>query len=59
MRNGVKQTVEYMEKHSETYLKNQKETTQFSRRIWNNIKIIAKLLVPYIENMVCFIPFLC
>lgn len=55
--NGVKRTVEYMEKHSETYLKNQKETTQFSRRIWNNIKIIAKLLVPYIENIVCFIPF--
>lgn len=54
---GVKQTVEYMEKHRETYLANQKETTQWSKRIWNNIKIIAKLLVPYIENMICFIPF--
>ncbi len=54
---GVKQTVEYMEKHRETYLANQKETTQRSKRIWNNIKIIAKLLVPYIENMICFIPF--
>ena len=54
---GVKQTVEYMGKHRETYLANQKETTQWSKRIWNNIKIIAKLLVPYIENMICFIPF--
>lgn len=49
---GVKQTVEYMEKHSETFLKGNDETTQ-----WSNIKIIAKLLVPYIENMICFIPF--
>ena len=54
---GVKQTVEYMGKHRETYLANQKETTQWSKRIWNNINIIAKLLVPYIENMICFIPF--
>ena len=54
---GVKQTVEYMGKHRETYLANQKETTQWSKRILNNIKIIAKLLVPYIENMICFIPF--
>ena len=49
---GVKQTVEYMEKHSEAFLKGNDETTQ-----WSNIKIIAKLLVPYIENMICFIPF--
>lgn len=54
---GVKQTVEYIEKHSETFLKGNDETTQWSKRIWNNIKIIAKLLVPYIENMICFIPF--
>lgn len=54
---GVKQTVEYMEKHSEAFLKGNDETTQWSKRIWNNIKIIAKLLVPYIENMICFIPF--
>lgn len=54
---GVKQTVEYMEKHSEAFLKGNDETTQWSKRIWNNIKIIAKLLVPYIENIICFIPF--
>lgn len=54
---GVKQTVEYMQKHRDTYLQKDDETVRWSRKIWNNMKIIAKLLVPYIENMICFIPF--
>ena len=54
---GVKQTVKYMEKHRASFLENQDETARWSKRIWNNVKIIARLLVPYIENMVCFIPF--
>lgn len=54
---GVKKTVEYMKKHSSSFLNPEDSGAGWGNRLWRNIRQIFWMLVPYMENMVCFIPF--
>ncbi len=52
---GVKAVVQYMKRHCDSFLRMQDDQT--GAGILQNIRQIFHLLVPYIENMICFIPF--
>ena len=52
---GVKTVVQYMKHHSDTFLRIQDDRK--GAGILQSIRQIFRLLVPYIENMICFIPF--
>lgn len=54
---GVKRTAEYMKKHSRAFLKQEEGEEGIGRKTWRTIRTIFRLLVPYLENMICFIPF--
>ena len=45
-----------MKRHEETFLKTEEHKNQ-GIGTWHLIKSIILLLVPYVENMICFIPF--
>ena len=51
-----KKVAQYMKRHEETFLKTEEYKNQ-GIGIWHLIKSIILLLVPYAENMICFIPF--
>lgn len=53
---GVKKTVQYMQKHSSLFLKKE-EKEGIGSKTWRTIKTIFVCLIPYIENLICFIPF--
>lgn len=53
---GVKKVSQYMKRHEETFLKTEEHKEQ-GIGTWHLIKSIILLLIPYVENMVCFIPF--
>ena len=52
---GVKAVVQYMKHHSDSFLRIQDDRK--GAGILQNIRQIFRLLIPYIENMICFIPF--
>lgn len=54
---GVKKTVQYMKKHSGSFLKASDTGAGWGNRLWRSICQVFWLLVPYLENLVCFIPF--
>ena len=54
---GVKKTVEYMKKHSSSFLNPEDSGAGWGNRLWRSIRQIFWMLVPYMEHMVCFIPF--
>ena len=54
---GVKKTVQYMKKHSSSFLNPQDSGAGLGNHLWRSICQIFWLLVPYLENLVCFIPF--
>lgn len=53
---GVKKIVQYMQKHSSLFLKKE-EKEGIGSKTWRTIKTIFVCLIPYIENLICFIPF--
>ena len=53
---GVKKVARYMKRHEETFLKTEEHKEQ-GIGTWHLIKSIILLLIPYVENMICFIPF--
>ena len=53
---GVKKVAQYMKRHEETFLKTEEHKEQ-GIGTWHLIKSIILLLIPYVENMICFIPF--
>lgn len=52
---GVKAVVRYMKRHCDSFLRVQ--DNRKGAGLIENIRQIIRLLVPYIENMICFIPF--
>lgn len=54
---GVKQVVQFMKRHSDSYLKAEDTGGGIGNRIWHSIRTLARLVFPFIENMIVFIPF--
>lgn len=54
---GVKAVVTYMQKHSSAFLQRDDAGGGWGNRVWRLVRRIFRMLVPYIENLICFIPF--
>ena len=54
---GVKAVVTYMQKHSSSFLQRDDAGAGWGNRAWSLLCRIFRMLVPYIENLICFIPF--
>lgn len=57
LREGVKKTANYMKRHSKSFLRKSSEKEGVGSKTWRTIKTIVTLLIPYMENLICFIPF--
>lgn len=53
----IQQMVVYMQKHKAVFLENKKEKTPFFERVLKKWGWAVGALVPFIENLICFIPF--
>lgn len=54
---GVKKVAAYMKRHSAAFLTEDDEGGGFAVKAWNNTRRIFRAVLPFVENLVCFIPF--
>ena len=54
---GTKKTVQYMKRHSSSFLNPQDSGAGWLHRLFRSIRQLITLLIPFIENMICFVPF--
>ncbi len=54
---GVKKVVQYMKRYRETFLRDEDAGAGRLGKLWHNIRVIIKKLIPFAENLICFIPF--
>lgn len=54
---GAEQVVKYMKRHADSFISAEDVGGSRAGRIWHGIKAGFKRLFPFVENLVCFIPF--
>lgn len=54
---GVKQVVKYMKRHADSFIHTEDLGGSVAGRIWHGLKVGFKRLFPFVENLICFIPF--
>ncbi len=54
---GVQKVVQYMKRHKEHFIKDEDSGGSQFGKLLHNIRVIIKKLIPFIENLICFIPF--
>ncbi len=54
---GVLQIVKYMKRHADSFINAEDTDGSTAGRVWRGVKTAFKRLFPFIENLVCFIPF--
>lgn len=54
---GVEQIARYMKRHAESFIVSEDVGGSRTGKIWHNIKTIFKRVFPFVENLVCFVPF--
>lgn len=54
---GVRRVADYMKRNSRYFIGVDDSGVGLGGRIWQKIKAIVYRLLPFIENMICFIPF--
>ena len=54
---GVSQVVKYMKRHADSFINEEDTGGSTAGRIWHGVKVAFKRLFPFVENLVCFIPF--
>ena len=54
---GIAKVAGYMKLHSDTFINPEDAGGGWGGRLWHNIKTIFARLLPFAENMICFIPF--
>ena len=54
---GVQKVVQYMKRHREDFLKDEDAGQGKWGKLLHNVRVIIKKLIPFIENLICFIPF--
>lgn len=54
---GVRRVADYMKRNSRYFISVDDRGVGFGGRVWQKIKSIVHVLLPFIENMICFIPF--
>jgi len=53
----VQKIVSYMKRHTGTYIDKQDEGVGFFRRLIQKTKYVVRAMIPFAENILCFIPF--
>ena len=54
---GVKKVASYMKRHSAAFLAEDDEGGGLAVKAWNSTRKIFRAVFPFLENLVCFIPF--
>ena len=54
---GIRRTAQYIRRHSRLYLQREEAGEGVGKKTWQMIKTICVLLIPYLENLICFVPF--
>ncbi len=54
---GVRRAVDYMKRNSRYFTGVDDSGAGFGGRVWNKIRPVIRALFPFIENIICFIPF--
>lgn len=54
---GVEQVVKYMKRNADSFISDEDVGGSRAGRIWHGVKVTFKRLFPFVENLVCFIPF--
>ena len=54
---GVKKVAHFMKRHSASFILEEDAGGGLAVRAWNNTRRILRAMFPYIENLICFIPF--
>lgn len=54
---GTERVVQYMKRHSSSFLEGTDTGGSWFGKLWHNFTVIFGKLVPFMENMICFIPF--
>ncbi len=54
---GVRQVVQFMKRHSASYLTEEDSGAGAAVKMWKHIRVIFKALVPFLESLVLFVPF--
>lgn len=54
---GVQKAAQYIKRHSDAFIKAEDVGGGLAGRAWHNFKVIFGSLLPFIENLICFIPF--
>ena len=53
----IGQTIDYMRKHEEQFEKYQESRDSWWKILWKKWKWVFQVIVPFVENLLCFIPF--
>ena len=53
----IGQTIDYMRKHGERFEKYQESRDSWWKILWKKWKWVFQVIVPFVENLLCFIPF--
>lgn len=54
---GAEQVVKYMKRNAESFIGDEDVGGSRAGRIWHGIKVVFRRLLPFVENLICFIPF--
>lgn len=54
---GVEQVAQYMKRHSSSFMKAEDTGAGWGGKLKKNLKSIFGRLLPFVENLICFIPF--
>ncbi len=54
---GVEQVAKYMKRNADTFISAEDAGGSRAGRIWHGVKVAFKRVFPFVENLICFIPF--
>lgn len=53
---GVKRVVQYIKKNLDSYIRTEDVGGGLGGRVWHTVRVVFGSLLPFLENLVCFIP---
>lgn len=57
LRKNVEKMAAYMQKHRNVFVKGDELKDTWWKRLWDRSKWLIRAIIPFVENLICFIPF--
>lgn len=57
LRKNIEKMVSCMQKHRDVFLNEDEPVLPWWKRVWNKWKWLLHVMIPFVENLICFIPF--